>query len=274
MQNRRNYYRILHVQQDAPLEIIKTSYRTLMQRMRMHPDLGGDHWQASLINEAYATLSDPQRRANYDETLEISAEELRQMREAESGHAADDEADAVDVEVPSADLCPFCRTPHYLDNIAEEARCVNCFSPLFPTRQHHHEDSSRRSVKRMPKNLAVTFYMEWPRGQGLERSDHRPFSQWHAIHDRPQTAGWPDHQDRLRPVQRRRPGAQLQVRIGDQTPTLADRCAVHHAALQKPPRRLRVGENLTRPISRALCLIGPHRGRQSAKLRSAVLRPD
>ena len=32
MQNRRNYYRILHVQQDAPVEIIKTSYRTLMHR--------------------------------------------------------------------------------------------------------------------------------------------------------------------------------------------------------------------------------------------------
>jgi hypothetical protein len=41
MKNRRNYYRILHVQEDAPEEIIRTSYRTLMQRMRMHPDLGG-----------------------------------------------------------------------------------------------------------------------------------------------------------------------------------------------------------------------------------------
>jgi DnaJ-class molecular chaperone len=50
--NRRNYYRILHVQPDAPTEVIKSSYRTLMQRLKMHPDLGGDHSEAALINEA------------------------------------------------------------------------------------------------------------------------------------------------------------------------------------------------------------------------------
>lgn len=164
MRNRRNYYRILHVQQDAPVEIIQTSYRTLMQRMKMHPDLGGDHWQASLINEAYATLSDPERRAQYDDTLQFSAEELREMREAEESSAMDAEvADAV----PPADVCPFCRTPHYLETVAEEARCVSCFSPLFLTKQYRHEDSTRRAVKRMPKNLAVTFFLDWPRGQGL-----------------------------------------------------------------------------------------------------------
>ena len=64
--NRRNYYRILHVQPDAPAEVIKSSYRTLMQRLRMHPDLGGDHWNASLINEAYTVLMDPEQRAAYD----------------------------------------------------------------------------------------------------------------------------------------------------------------------------------------------------------------
>jgi hypothetical protein len=39
-QNRRNYYRILHVQPDAPMEVIRASYRTLMQKLRFHPDLG------------------------------------------------------------------------------------------------------------------------------------------------------------------------------------------------------------------------------------------
>ena len=32
----------------------------------MHPDLGGDHWHAALINEAFAALSDPEKRAAYD----------------------------------------------------------------------------------------------------------------------------------------------------------------------------------------------------------------
>ena len=46
MQNRRNYYRLLQVQPDAAPEVIKASYRTLMQKLRLHPDLGGDEWNA------------------------------------------------------------------------------------------------------------------------------------------------------------------------------------------------------------------------------------
>jgi len=69
MRNPPNYYRILHVQPDAPDAVIKSTHRTLMQRMKMHPDLGGDHAQAVLINEAFAVLSDPAKRAAYDRTL-------------------------------------------------------------------------------------------------------------------------------------------------------------------------------------------------------------
>ncbi len=66
---RRNYYRILNVQPDASLEIIKNNYRTLLQKLRLHPDLGGKNWNASIINEAYNTLSKPLKRAEYDEKL-------------------------------------------------------------------------------------------------------------------------------------------------------------------------------------------------------------
>ena len=37
--NRRNYYRLLHVQPDAPTEVIKSSYRTLMRTLKRHPAL-------------------------------------------------------------------------------------------------------------------------------------------------------------------------------------------------------------------------------------------
>ena len=67
--NQRNYYRVLHVQPDAPTAIIKASYRTLMQTLKAHPDLGGEHWDAGVINEAYRVLSDPARRQRYDEAL-------------------------------------------------------------------------------------------------------------------------------------------------------------------------------------------------------------
>lgn len=69
MKSRRNYYRLLRVQPDASLEIIKFSYRTLMQKLQHHPDLGGDEWNASHINSAYATLRHPAKRAAYDRKL-------------------------------------------------------------------------------------------------------------------------------------------------------------------------------------------------------------
>lgn len=81
MKNRRNYYRILHVQPDAPVELIKASYRTLMHKMKHHPDLGGDHETAIIINEAYATLTDSKKRKLYDAKLlaERSASSVSQQ---------------------------------------------------------------------------------------------------------------------------------------------------------------------------------------------------
>lgn len=69
MDNRRNFYRILRVQPDASREVIQQSYRSLMQKLRMHPDLGGEHWDAGIINQAYTTLRDVKKRAAYDIAL-------------------------------------------------------------------------------------------------------------------------------------------------------------------------------------------------------------
>jgi len=66
MSNRRNFYRILRVQPDATYEVIQQSYRSLMQKLRLHPDLGGEDHDASIINQAYATLRNPKMRAAYD----------------------------------------------------------------------------------------------------------------------------------------------------------------------------------------------------------------
>lgn len=68
-EERRNHYRTLNVQPDASLEIIKNNYRTLLQKLKMHPDLGGQNWNATVINEAYNTLRDPLKRAAYDKKL-------------------------------------------------------------------------------------------------------------------------------------------------------------------------------------------------------------
>ena len=67
--NRRNLYRVLHVQPDAPTEVIRSSWRTLLGRLRQHPDLGGTHAQAVLVNQAWEVLGDADRRADYDASL-------------------------------------------------------------------------------------------------------------------------------------------------------------------------------------------------------------
>jgi curved DNA-binding protein CbpA len=66
MKSSRNYYLILHVQPDAPYEVIRSSYRALMRDLRLHPDQGGDGLSAALINEAYDVLSNDSKRAAYD----------------------------------------------------------------------------------------------------------------------------------------------------------------------------------------------------------------
>lgn len=60
---------MLHVQPDAPKEIIQSSYRTLMQKLKVHPDLGGEEWNAAVINEAYVVLMDTNKRKEYDANL-------------------------------------------------------------------------------------------------------------------------------------------------------------------------------------------------------------
>jgi curved DNA-binding protein CbpA len=160
--NRRNYYRILHVQPDAPAEVIKSSYRTLMQRLRMHPDLGGDHWNASLINEAYTVLMDPDQRAAYDR------EQIDYARDSEP---APDASQAQSRPAPrpkpgarTADHCPFCRAGN--DGlIAADTRCPECASPLA-----HAEGASRdanwlRAIERVPKSMDLRVWTDWPQRQ-------------------------------------------------------------------------------------------------------------
>lgn len=69
MIERRNYYRILHVQPDAPMAVISESYRMLMHKLKTHPDLESADWNADLLKIAYDTLRDPDKRAGYDREL-------------------------------------------------------------------------------------------------------------------------------------------------------------------------------------------------------------
>jgi DnaJ-class molecular chaperone len=59
-----DYYSILGVPKNASQDDIKKAYKK--QSMKHHPDRGGNEAEFKKVNEAYQTLGDPQKRAEYD----------------------------------------------------------------------------------------------------------------------------------------------------------------------------------------------------------------
>jgi hypothetical protein len=153
VENRRNFYRVLQVQPGAPAEIIRASYRTLMQRLKAHPDLGGDHRTAALINEAYAVLADPVKRAAYD--LEVRS----RLETARTEHASP----APEVRV--TDTCLFCGTAHPVAR--RDSLCTACRSPLGPATALKLAAAGQRAVERLPRNHPLLIWSHWPQPRGM-----------------------------------------------------------------------------------------------------------
>lgn len=159
MDNRRNFYRILQVQPDAPSEIIRASYRTLMRELKQHPDLGGDTFNAKLLNEAYETLSDPARRAAYDERMGVRRFK-RGKKQPEGDGASNIDGSNIAAANSAAVQCPFCKT-HLEDHVPAGGMCPKCKTPLPKSKKGDPDDANRRALARIKKKSPISFSCSW-----------------------------------------------------------------------------------------------------------------
>ena len=155
--NRRNHYRLLHVQSDAPPEVIKASYRALMALH--HPDIGGDHATAVLLNEAHAVLSDSARRRSYD-AQRVVRSSGRTPRDQRAGSSTSEPSSR---RAASPGMCPLCQlgAPAH---IRADSRCTRCRAPLAPVPRPSTQDgvAERRRMPRVTKSDWALLYMDWP----------------------------------------------------------------------------------------------------------------
>jgi hypothetical protein len=157
--DRRNHYRVLQVQPEAPAGVIKASWRALMSGARLHPDLGGDHVTAARINAAYEVLSDPERRRAYDRLLDVG-----RQRANPAAQAAVPPRPTVRRSDPGAwrseHCCPMCRAglPAML---RADSRCLRCDAPLTPALSAdatERELFGRRAAARRSRSDSATVF--------------------------------------------------------------------------------------------------------------------
>ena len=116
-----------------------------MQKLRMHPDLGGNCSEAALLNQAYQTLSDPARRAVYDQLTK--AHLLRQRRQP--GQAQ---------KPLTIHTCPFCQQKQPAANRV----CSHCQSTLRTVNSQAANTADKRAIHRVRQQTRVSFLCQWP----------------------------------------------------------------------------------------------------------------
>lgn len=142
-----------------------------MQKLKMHPDLGGDATLASELNVAYATLSDPNKRAAYDQTRGASVDQTSQPETPQSSRRGTNAPRSNNDEKPNkprimwdgqierlATECLFCRNPHSFGGApSADTVCDLCGCPLANAGSRSLVEGERRALERLQLERVISF---------------------------------------------------------------------------------------------------------------------
>ena len=171
----------------------------MMQKMRLHPDLGGDVATAKLLNEAVSTLCNPETRAAYDQELftehtsapggepdwntppksadaghressappdEPTSDSARKQRKASS--SATSRENVTRSNLPKRDQCPFCQASYPSSRSTgigypTDERCAQCKAAATPIEQvDTHSADDLRKIYRHDHQTSASLWTEWP----------------------------------------------------------------------------------------------------------------
>ncbi len=125
-----------------------------MLGLKKHPDLGGSSWDAALLNEAYAVLSNPERRAAYDR--EWTARNIRRSASPDSNQRT----------AAAQIICPVCKA--VLTSQPQPGdHCLTCGSPLQSESTAKNRQRYQRAMQRTKRDDKVIYRSSWP-GEGRE----------------------------------------------------------------------------------------------------------
>lgn len=166
----------------------------MMQKMRFHPDLGGDESLAQRLNEAVATLCDTDRRRQYDHWLtentcattksrpkpakkpptnEAKSEEPASAgsRSADKDYAHENSYGAGlgdQIQLPRRKQCPFCHAAYSSKEIGvsgyeDNNRCAQCKGATTPIESISLGAADDiRKIYRHAHQSQVWLHTQWP----------------------------------------------------------------------------------------------------------------
>lgn len=136
-----------------------------MQKLKMHPDLGGDPEIASQINLAYATLSDNAKRLEYDASRtkqSVQSTNPSSTQTTPKGQPAPEKtANRVMWKKPDSSgglRCEFCNEPHQFKSTPPlSSLCPRCASPLARAESQTNHSEGRRSLERLELQREIAY---------------------------------------------------------------------------------------------------------------------